>query len=467
MKRLHTFVAACAMAFTSAVAFAQAQQTPPPNLPAGWTQQQGIQWLIPGQTALQPGMGGTDTPQFDTSKVRFFAGKKLDCKNLVGGLLKCCKKTVPDPQKSWWDSYAKTQKQAVASDASKLIDHVQGAWSQMQGGADHWDLSQAFTSSFDNLTGGGADPAAGGAGSIGDANSAFMDDQNKTVKPKLGWLCDDSDFETAVQKQVGTCHYLGSYCQTKVLGQCLVKKEVYCCFNSPITRIMREDMVSRGIGDMGTAKSPNCAGLSMADMSGGALDDIDTNEMIGRMQMGGFLPDDVMDPKAAEALYTGADSSYGDPSRIPVSQRTQDRLDGMDYQGATGSIESDLATTLPTQTTDAPTGPGQISFATGYYAFDSGKPAVIVLTRNGGTGMVSVIVQTQSLSASDGADFSGVSQTIYWSQGDVGEKTITIPTTAFTGADKRTFRVALSQPTGGAVVTPYNNVDVELRPQEN
>lgn len=457
-------VAAMTAAFGSAFAQSSGGTTVQPC----WSANEATQWGIPTDTPLPAGMGGVDSLQgFDLNRIRFFAGKRLDCKNMLGGLLKCCKKTVPDPQKDWWDQYRKTQKQSTAFDASKLIDHVQGAWNQMQGGADHWDLNSSFTSSFENLTGGGANPTDSGFGSIGQANDTFMDGQNKNVKPKLGWYCDDSDFEVAVQKQVGTCHYLGSKCQSKVLGVCLVKKELYCCFNSPITRIMREDMMSRGIGDMGDAKHPNCAGLSVAQVSGGALDEIDTNEMIGRMQMGGFLPDDVMDPNAAESLYTGAGSTYGDPSRIPVSQRTDQHLESMDYQGATSSINDDLSKTLPTQSTDAPTGPGQITFTTGYYSFDSGKPAVISMSRNGGTGMVSVVFNTQSGSAADGRDYSGVSQTIYWSQGDVGEKTVSVPTSAFGGSDKRTFKIVLSQPTGGATVTPYTNVDVDLRPSEN
>ncbi|KZC39879.1 hypothetical protein RHOFW510R12_01140 [Rhodanobacter sp. FW510-R12] len=452
----------CGLAVT-AVAYAQSN---PPAIPEGWTEQQAIQWQTQKEVRSPDDIGGVESLNLDLNKLTFMAGKRLDCKNMLGGLLKCCKKPVPDANKSWWDAYRKTQKQASAVDASKLVDHVQGAWSQMDGGADHWDLSQSFTSSFENLLGGGGDVSGDQSGSMADVNAAFMKDQNTRVKPNLQWYCDDSDFETAVQRNAGTCHYLGSRCQSKVLGTCLVKKEIYCCFNSPMSRMMREELLQQGVGDMGSAKHPNCAGIPMAQMmSLNISDEDDLNEIIGRMQMGGFLPDDVMDPNAAEDLYTGSGNNYGNPDRVPVSDRTQSRLDDMDYQGSTEAIEADVSKTVPTQTSDAPTGPGEITFATGFYSVTGGRPLAISITRNGGSGMVSVVVSTQPGTALDGRDYSGVDQTVYWSQGDVTSKTVTIRTNAFTGTDKRVFRVSLSQPTGGAVVTPYTTDDVELLPE--
>ncbi|UJJ60567.1 conjugal transfer protein TraN [Rhodanobacter denitrificans] len=445
---------------------AYGQSTTKPQIPPGWTEQEAIQWQTQHQDKLPDGMGGVESLNLDLNKLTFMAGKKLDCKNMLGGLLKCCKKPVPDANKSWWDAYRKNQKKATAVNATKLLDHVQGAWSQMDAGADHWDLSQSFTSSFENLLGGGGDVSGNETGNMAEVNKAFMNDQNTRVKPNLQWYCDDSDFETAVQRNAGTCHYLGSRCQSKVLGTCLVKKEIYCCFNSPMSRMMREELLKQGVGDMGTAKNPNCAGIPMAQMMSlniGSEDDL--NEIIGRMQMGGFLPDDVMDPKVAEDLYTGSGNNYGNPNRVPVSGRTEQRLDDMDYQGSTAAIEADVNKTVPTQTSDAPTGPGEITFATGFYSVTGGSPVAVSITRNGGSGMVSVVVSTQSGTAQDGRDYSGVNQTVYWGQGDVASKTVTINTNAFTGTAKRVFRVALSQPTGGAVVTPYTTDDVELLPE--
>lgn len=465
MKKILRTLAALAVGMTVA-GLAFAQSTVKPQIPPGWTEQDAIRWQTQQQEKLPDGMGGVESLNFDASKLTFMAGKRLDCKNMLGGLLKCCKKTVPDANKSWWDAYRTNQKKATAVDANKLLDHVQGAWSQMDAGADHWDLSQSFTSSFENLLGGGSGVNGNETGNMSEVNQAFMKDQNTRVKPNLAWYCDDSDFEVAVQKNAGTCHYLGSRCQSKVLGVCLVKKEVYCCFNSPMSRMMREELLQQGIGQMGTPKAPSCGGISIAQMmSINMNNEDDLNEIIGRMQLGGFLPDDVMDPKAAESLYTGSGNTYGDPSRVPVSDRTQQRLDDMDYQGSTAAIEADVSKTVPTQTSSAPTGPGEITFATGFYSVTSGKAVAVSITRNGGSGMVSVVVSTQPGTAQDGRDYRGINETVFWSQGDVSSKTVTIPTTAFSGPSKRVFRVSLSQPTGGAVVTPYITDDVELLPE--
>lgn len=62
----------------------------------------------------------------------------------------------------------------------------------------------------------------------------------------------------------GQCHYVGEYCASKFLGMCVKKKKTYCCFGSPLARIIQEQgRVQPQINlSWGTPKSPNCEGFT-------------------------------------------------------------------------------------------------------------------------------------------------------------------------------------------------------------
>lgn len=44
--------------------------------------------------------------------------------------------------------------------------------------------------------------------------------------------CTEDDVKTVSMKNMGFCHYVGTYCKVKVLGKCLQKAEFYCCYNN-------------------------------------------------------------------------------------------------------------------------------------------------------------------------------------------------------------------------------------------
>lgn len=437
----------------------------PQQIPAGWTAAEAKQWLLPNQTAQNGGYTQADAA-YVQQHLTFLKGHRLDCKNILGSALQCCKKTVPDQQQAWWKRYSETQKQTSTVSKNKLIAHVQGQWSQMKDGANSFTLDAPLTSDSENIKGGGSGPSSTSTnGSLRVMNDAFMANENANVKPHLGWYCDDSDFDTAVGKNLGECHYLGSKCDTSVLGICIIKKEEYCCFNSPTSRILREQFLKNGVGDMGTAKSPKCAGISMADLQSGKIGETDTAEVIARMQLGGYLPNDVYSGNEAQIRFTGSGNGMGDPSRLIVSDRTANMVGKMDPSAATSSINADAMTVLPTATVAAPTGPGNFTFSSGYQSFTSGKPLVIGVARDGSLGMVSVTVSTQDGTAHQGTDYNPVNQTLYWGDGDLAQKTVTITTVPFTSGGPRTLTLVLSAPTGSAQINPYATMNIDLQPE--
>jgi hypothetical protein len=91
-----------------------------------------------------------------------------------------------------------------------------------------------------------------------------------TLAYNLFYQCHSSDIYTATKTKYRLCHYVGTRCAKKILGICLKKNRVYCCFNSILARIVHEQgRAQLGIG-WGSAESPNCRGLMPGEL--GSID---------------------------------------------------------------------------------------------------------------------------------------------------------------------------------------------------
>jgi len=78
----------------------------------------------------------------------------------------------------------------------------------------------------------------------------------------------------------GNCHYVGKYCAEKWLGVCVQEKKTYCCFSSPLARIVHEyGRPQLGIG-WGSPKSPNCRGFTPEEFQKLDFSKIDFSEWI-------------------------------------------------------------------------------------------------------------------------------------------------------------------------------------------
>jgi enamine deaminase RidA (YjgF/YER057c/UK114 family) len=64
------------------------------------------------------------------------------------------------------------------------------------------------------------------------------------------------------------CHSVGSYCSKKlpVIGTCLETTQSYCCFNSRLARVLNQQGRAQLGRGWGGATSPDCAGLSLAQL---------------------------------------------------------------------------------------------------------------------------------------------------------------------------------------------------------
>jgi choice-of-anchor B domain-containing protein len=110
-------------------------------------------------------------------------------------------------------------------------------------------------------------------------------------------------------------------------------------------------------------------------------------------------------------------------------------------------------------------GAGRIAYVgTTASASENAANARLTVRRNGGfAGAVSVGYATGDLTATTGADYTAVAGTLSWPAGDMSDRTIDVPLVndATSEADE-SFRVTLSNVTGGAAIEGSATIDVEI-----
>ena len=68
------------------------------------------------------------------------------------------------------------------------------------------------------------------------------------------------------RRKKGLCHYVGTYCAKKVLGQCIKKQSTYCCWGSKLLKVFHEQGRPQiGMG-WGSPKKPLCRGFSIEEI---------------------------------------------------------------------------------------------------------------------------------------------------------------------------------------------------------
>lgn len=160
------------------------------------------------------------------------------------------------------------------------------------------------------------------------------------VMIQLIWACEKEEFEMNAKRQLKSCTFVGSYCKSKVAGLCIEKRESYCCYNSPLSRIMNEQIRAQQGRDFGNPKSPSCEGLTLDEIGSVNWDRIDLTEWLAILGETGNYPSpetmnfDNLTGKGS-ALNTGGD-------RKNAVERSTERINGIDID----KIRRETATSI-------------------------------------------------------------------------------------------------------------------------
>lgn len=318
-----------------------------------------------------------------------FKGQGLSCKKGLGGIVNCCKTDVA--MGSNIGSYIKlaTSSWALAKEFGMMDKlkgaglNVSGAWESMtKPVTSAWSkITEPFTSAWEGVTGkitaapieslpnlsvstlqqAAMEKLVQWTGHMfgpSAANSLFS--QNAiTGKWMLGggqayigtmlsyvyiaytvyilivaiiqiiYKCRAPEFELASKRNMKLCNYIGSYCDSKILGKCIVKKQAFCCYNSQLAAIIQRD-AGPGLGvKIGTAKNPICDGMTTKQMSKINWDQVNLGEWSHILQTEGIIPADIQTAEENYSMDTITTRSavtkvYDDPN---AQQRARSRMD--------------------------------------------------------------------------------------------------------------------------------------------
>ncbi|MDG3444545.1 conjugal transfer protein TraN [Nitrospirillum amazonense] len=136
------------------------------------------------------------------------------------------------------------------------------------------------------------------------------DDSGWSVDIGLG-SCSDDEKALWAALDGHLSHYVGTYCNTSFLGVCLEKKKSYCDFQSRLGRIIQEQGRAQLNISWGPADSPNCAGLTIAQLQAIDWSKIDLSEFYPQIYAQTVLPNTVNVQKTMQQSIT---NFYGDPA---------------------------------------------------------------------------------------------------------------------------------------------------------
>ncbi|MCB5162655.1 conjugal transfer mating pair stabilization protein TraN [Marinomonas algarum] len=169
--------------------------------------------------------------------------------------------------------------------------------------------------------------ASQGMSMLGSAMSVYSAYVAAVAVIQMVYACEEEEFEMNAKRAVDSCTYIGSYCADDILGVCIEKRESYCCFNSPLSRIIQEQVRPQFGQDFGSAKNPSCGGITLDKISQIDWDKINLDEWLAILKQNGQFPDEGI---SMDSL-TGSGSVFNiDGDRLPADQRALERLDGVD-----------------------------------------------------------------------------------------------------------------------------------------
>jgi conjugal transfer mating pair stabilization protein TraN len=176
--------------------------------------------------------------------------------------------------------------------------------------------------------------------------TAYMIYSIAVILIQMIWTCEEEELELGAKRELRSCHDVGSYCKTKVLTACIERRKSYCCFNTPLARILNEQIRPQLGRGWGRADQPDCAGINVHEFGRIDWDRVNLDEWLAILAETGHFP--TLDSLNLDAL-TGTGSALDlSGTRPDAAVRTQLRSNGLDSDAARREAETELwESTLP------------------------------------------------------------------------------------------------------------------------
>jgi conjugal transfer mating pair stabilization protein TraN len=115
---------------------------------------------------------------------------------------------------------------------------------------------------------------------------------------QLAFPCEEEELILASKRGMEACHYVGTYCSLEVpiggiwggMNYCMETKDTYCCYNSPLSRIIMQSLRPQ-LGGFGSAENPRCEGIPLNQLETVDWDQVDWQPFINLMASAGQIPD--------------------------------------------------------------------------------------------------------------------------------------------------------------------------------
>ncbi len=132
--------------------------------------------------------------------------------------------------------------------------------------------------------------------------------------------CGDEEFELAAKREMKTCHKVGSYTESELLGLSSMEYNSYCCFSSPLSRILQVQIRQQLKLGWGSAEHPDCSGVTPETLQAVDWNRIDLGEWLALLKLQNKLPELNADTLKQLNLET----LTGKGSRLDFDQQRED-----------------------------------------------------------------------------------------------------------------------------------------------
>jgi len=149
------------------------------------------------------------------------------------------------------------------------------------------------------------------------------------------WKCSQDELALGVDIELHKSHYVGSYCAKKTIVGCVEKRKSYCVFSSPLARIINEQARPQLGRGWGTPKSPDCSGITLAELERLDWNQIDLTEWMDLLKITDNMPgmqDLDIESLTGSGSWLGQSQAASGETRLNTADRNRERLEGTDLQ---------------------------------------------------------------------------------------------------------------------------------------